>query len=138
MKVKITDNISKDINTVYQAIVNKEHLCGYFTSAASADLDSNKKVIWEWKDFNAKCEIFNIETTKNKNIQFEWSSGGSPKTVLIELVAITDSLTKITISESEFSLSEADVKSMLQQTQGWTHFACCLKAYLYANINLRH
>ncbi len=137
MNVKIVDKISKDISTVYQAIVQKEQLCSYFTSSSSANLDAGERVIWEWEDAGAKCEVFKIETLANKTISFEWSTGAEAKQVIIELNAITDSQTKITITESEFGNSESDIKAMLGQTQGWTHFVCCLKAYLYANINLR-
>jgi len=137
MNVKISDKISKDISTVYQAIVQKEHLCSYFTSDSTANLDAGERVIWEWKDAGAKCEVFKIETLANKTIGFEWSTGGEAKQVLIELNSITDSQTKITITESEFNNSDDDIKAMMGQTQGWTHFVCCLKAYLYANINLR-
>ncbi|MFT4602007.1 MAG: hypothetical protein ACI857_002193 [Arenicella sp.] len=137
MNVKISDNVTKDIGTVYQSIIKKESLCAYFTSDSSADLDAGARVIWEWKDYNAKCEVFDIITKENEFIQFNWSAAGAMKTVKIELTSITDNQTKITITESEFGLSEEDVKAMLRQTQGWTNFASCLKAFLYTGINLR-
>ena len=137
MNVKISENITKDLNTVYQAIVNKDQLCCYFTSSASANLNEANRIFWEWADFNVKCEITNVETKENKEIKFNWSSGSSPKTVLIKLTAISDEVTKVDITESEFEFNQGDVKTMLGQTQGWTNFVCCLKAYLYAGINLR-
>ena len=52
-----------------------------------------------------------------------------------ELASENQTLVKIT--ESDWPSDFEGAKKCMGQTEGWTHFLCCLKAYLEYGINLR-
>lgn len=136
MKVSVTYTIDRNLPTVYQAIIDKNKLNKYFVSFSSHNLDKAEKIHWKWEDYNAECEISNVNVIENQSISFDWGENGDEKQVFILLEELPDNKTKIKITEGPFN-AETDIAKMLGQNQGWTDFACCLKAYLYAGINLR-
>ncbi|MEO9532302.1 MAG: SRPBCC domain-containing protein [Crocinitomicaceae bacterium] len=137
MNVKVSYFISKNIHTVYQAIIDKNHLSKYFVSFASNDLDKAELITWKWEDYNAECQVDQIKTTENQLIEFYWGSETNKRKVAIKLTSESDEKTKITITEFNFEPAAERIKEIAEQTQGWTDFCCSLKAYLYTGINLR-
>lgn len=137
MNVKVSYLISKDIATVFQAIVDKNKLSKYFVSFASHSLDEAKMILWKWEDYNAECEVEVLKVIKNERIEFSWNNGKIKRNVEIELENSTSNSTRITVIEHGFDPVEEHYHEIVQQTQGWTDFICSLKAFLYAGINLR-
>lgn len=135
--VKVAYTISKPIDVVFDAIVNKDKIVNFFVSDASGDLEAGKTIIWTWADYNAEGPVHVKKIIENELIEFEWDVQG--KMVLVSMVfkEKEGNKTHLTIMENGFELTDKDVKRMLDQTQGWTDFICCLKGYLYAGINLR-
>ncbi len=136
ISINVKDNIASPIELVYQSIVDANKLCGYFTTKASANLQEGKTITWEFEN-NYQTDIYEIQLIPNQQINFTWGTTGSSTTVEIVLTQINETLTKIDITESSYPFDEKGVKTALGQTQGWTDFICSLKAFLYANINLR-
>jgi hypothetical protein len=48
-----------------------------------------------------------------------------------------DQNTVVKITESSWTADFKGAKQCMGQVEGWTHFLCCLKAYLEYGINLR-
>lgn len=136
ISVNVKDTIASSVETIYQSIIQAEKLCRYFTTKSSGNLQEGKTITWEFEN-NYKTDIYEIKLALNKQINFTWGTTGSSTTVEIVLTSINETLTKIDITESSYPFDEKGVKTALGQTQGWTDFICSLKAYLYANINLR-
>lgn len=55
--------------------------------------------------------------------------------IMLESKGIKSTLVRIT--ESGWPLDESGVLKCMGQTEGWTHFLCCLKAYVEHGIDLR-
>lgn len=136
ISVNVKDTIASAIETIYTSIIESDKLCGYFTTRSSGNLSEGKTITWEFEN-NYQTDIDQILLIPNKQINFSWGTTGSNTTIEIKLDKINESLTKIEITENSYPFNEKGVKTALGQTQGWTDFICSLKAYLYANINLR-
>lgn len=134
--VKAWDIVHKPQKEVWDAIVNPNKITRYFTSSVSGAIAKGKSITWEFADYNVSIDIEVIEVIENKFISFKWEASGKEKTVEIKLTT-EDQFTKIEIRESTFQLNNEDLEKVIQQTQGWTHFICSLKAWLYTGVNLR-
>ena len=137
IKVNVKDTILEPIEKVFDAVVNPEKITKYFASKASGVLIDEQKIEWNFEDVGLKLEVNVLKVIKNKKISFEWKASGKLATVNIELKAENMRQTNIEITESSFEMSEKEIKKALGQTQGWTDFICSMKAYLYADLNLR-
>ncbi|MBI9036426.1 MAG: SRPBCC domain-containing protein [Bacteroidales bacterium] len=138
-EVNVQGSILKPIETVFDAIINPNHITNYFASKVSGEWIEGNTLELNFEDFGVRCEVRVLKRVENQKIHFEWNAiGGTASEVNITLEAIHDKHTNIQISESSFQLSQNDVQKAIEQTQGWTDFICCLKAYLYTGINLRN
>ncbi|TAH44280.1 MAG: hypothetical protein EYC69_00310 [Bacteroidetes bacterium] len=72
-----------------------------------------------------------------KHLCFEWSPGENTRQVNIYLEALASGNTKIRIVEKEWNIDEPGARAAMSQTEGWTDFISCLKAYLYTGVRLR-
>jgi uncharacterized protein YndB with AHSA1/START domain len=133
--VKVEDRVARPIADVLEAIVDPARMSKYFISNGSARMESGKHVDWEWSDVGAKLDI-NIRHVGPDRVTFIWSATGEPTQVTLALSADGDG-TKIVATELPFELSEEAAARAIGQTQGWTDFCCCLKAYLQHGIDLR-
>jgi uncharacterized protein YndB with AHSA1/START domain len=134
--VKVEDRIARPVADVFDAIVDPAKMSQYFISGSSGRIELGAKLEWEWSDVGAKLAIEVGQLDVNSKIGFAWSATGVPTKVTL-LVEPAGSGTKVTATEGPFALTDQGVARAMQQTEGWTHFLCCLKAYLMYGINLR-
>ncbi len=138
LEVHVKDVVKRDVNTVFNAVINKDKISKYFVSNASANLIEGTKVKWEWKDFCAECLVTVLSINENRNIVFSWKGNKVATEVEMEFNSQSDNITEVSIKERSYDNNEEGIKKVMQQTQGWTDFICSLKAYLYTGINLRN
>jgi uncharacterized protein YndB with AHSA1/START domain len=137
MKVKFKDSINLPVAQIFDAIVDHVKMSKYFISAADSSIVEGRKILWEWEEYNATEEIHVHKVEKDKLIRFEWKATGKPTITEIRLEPGDDNKTVVHITEGEWSNDEPGGMKAMQQTQGWTDFFDCLKAYLLFNVNLR-
>jgi len=135
LEVKISERIARPVRDVFEAIVDPGQMAGYFISHGSGRMTAGQSVEWKFADVGATLAVDVIEATSER-VVFDWTASGSKARVTIELAADGDA-TKLAITESGWRTSNDGIKRALGQTQGWTDFACCLKAYLLHGVNLR-
>lgn len=138
LEVHVKGVVRRDVNTVFNAVINKDTISKYFVSNASANLIEGTKVKWEWKDFSAECLVTVLSINENSNIVFSWKGNKVVTEVEMEFNSQSDNVTEVSIKERSYDNNEEGIKKVMQQTQGWTDFICSLKAYLYTGINLRN
>lgn len=136
VEVKVEERIARPVAEVFQAIVDPQKMSQYFISRGSGRMEQNAKLEWEWADVGAKLSVEVMVLVPNEKIIFVWSASGKKTKVTLGLSAEAEK-TKITAGEAPFALTEEGVARALEQTRGWTHFCCSLKAYLEQGINLR-
>lgn len=137
LKVNLQMGILKPVHEVFEAIVDPEKMIKYFTSKSTGRIECGKTLKWEWKDFDAEHEIKVIKVEKNKLVSFKWDGSGIECTVIISLESKEANNTLVKITEEEWTPDFEGAKSCMGQVEGWTHFLCCLKAYLEYGVNLR-
>lgn len=127
--------ITKSVAEVRDALVDPTRLAKFFVSKSSGRIEPGAKLVWEWADFGATSNVRVREATDDK-IVFLWNGPENPTQVEMRLAA-HDGGTKVEIVEHPIELSAAGVKQALDRVGGWTHFCCCLVAYLEHGIDLR-
>ena len=126
--------IQKPIDEVFEGIVNPAKMTKYFISESTGRLESGKEVIWKFPEFDETFPVNEIKIEANRSISFVWD----PKTtVTITLEKSSDNSTIIRVNENGKELNEANLKWVLENTEGWANFLACMKAYLEHGIQLR-
>lgn len=137
VEARVMDRILKTPAEVFNAIVDPNQLVHFFPSSATGPLRAGESVTWNFADAGVSVFVSVKEITPDRRIAFEWSAGGQTAAVEIELQPADGNSTLVTIVESGWPMDEQGVKRALGQTQGWTNFLCCMKAWLQFGVHLR-
>lgn len=137
IEVKVRDVVLKPAHEVFEAIVNQDKLSEFFISRASGPIKQGEAITWFFDDVGGELLVTVRAVIQNTSISFDWAASGVSALVDIQMESITPDKTSIVITEKSFPLDKDGVSRALGQTQGWTDFICCMKAFLYKGINLR-
>lgn len=137
IQVRVNDIVLKPANEVFEAIVNPDKLSNFFISRTSGPFKEGKNITWFFDDVGGELSVSIKEIIHNSYISFYWAASGITAIVKIKLESINSDKASILITEESFPMDMEGVNQALGQTQGWTDFICCLKAFLYNGINLR-
>jgi uncharacterized protein YndB with AHSA1/START domain len=137
IKAHVKDRVLKPPAEVFSAIVDSDRLVNFFPSSASGPLRAGETVTWNFADVGGKISVSVKEIRQDRHIAFEWSASGQPARVDIDLQPYDGNSTLVTIIESDWPMDQQGVERALRQTQGWTDFLCCMKAYLQFGVHLR-
>ena len=132
--------IRRPVAEVFDALVNPEKLSGYFTTSSSGPLQANATVEWCWADYEcgARLTVRVERFEQNRCVAFYWPATGQDTLVEFSFEAVTDSITRVEITETGWKMGESGAQSAMEQTGGWVHMLTCMKAWLeYDGINLR-
>ena len=134
---KVQMGILKPAEEIFEAIVDPEIMNKYFISTSTGRMEIGKTLTWTWTDFEGEHEVKVGKIEKDKVVSFEWSGSGANCVVVITLETKGENQTLVKVTESEWSADYKGANQCMGQVEGWTHFLCCLKAYLEYGINLR-
>jgi uncharacterized protein YndB with AHSA1/START domain len=137
LKVNIHMGILKPVHDIFEAIVDPEKMKKYFISKSTGRIEGGKTLKWTWEDFDAEHEIKVKQVEKDKLVSFSWDGSGVECTVNISFASKEANKTLVKITEEEWTPDFEGANRCIGQVEGWTHFLCCLKAYLEHGINLR-
>ena len=141
-KLKLKANTQLKIlqpsDVVFEAIVNPKQMAEYFISSGDSRMEQGRSVEWKFDDVGAQMSI-DVKTLKlGKQIIYIWPASGSKTTVQIDLEPADDnSSTVLSVTEEGWNFDEEGVAKLVEQTQGWVHMFCCMKAYLEYGVHLR-
>lgn len=136
LTAKASIQIQKPVNEVFSSIVSPDKMNRYFIESSTGNLETNKTVQWKFPEFDDVFPVSGKVIKENEYVSFDWS--GEPNMLVeIFLQPQTDNSTVVKIVEHEMEKTDAGIKQMMQQTEGWANFLACLKASLEYNINLR-
>lgn len=134
---KASIQIQKNVQEVFEAIVNADQMSNYFIEKASGNLEEDKTVLWKFREFKDDFPVTAQDIVPFQYISFDWSDGADGMLVEIFLLEADATSTIVRIKESSMSNDEQGIQQAIGQTEGWANFLACLKAYLEYNINLR-
>lgn len=137
LTAKASIQIQKPLNEVFSAIVSADKMNRYFIESSTGNLETDKTVQWKFPEFDDIFPVTGKVIKENEYVSFDWS--GEPN-MLVEffLQPQVDNSTVVKVVEHEMEKTDAGIKQMMQQTEGWANFLACLKASLEYNINLRN
>lgn len=137
LQVKTQLRVSKPPHEVFEAIVDPGLMSCYFISWGSGRLDAGKPVTWKWEDYGAQATVTPGDILGDRRVSFLWAGSGAETRVVIDLEPDDSAATIVKVSEAGWPSDAQGIARCMEQTQGWMHMLCCLKAYLEYGINLR-
>ena len=137
IKTKVQMGILKPAYQVFEAIVDPGKMNKYFITTSTGKMESGKTITWSWEDYDVAHEVKVQNVEKDKLVSFKWEGSGVECLVVITLVPKGENQTLIKITESDWPADFQGATRCMDQVEGWTHFLCCLKAYLEHSVNLR-
>lgn len=137
LEIKVAMQIQKPIHEVFEAIINPEKMSNYFISHSTGKMESGKKLIWKFPEFDFECPVQVDKVETNSFISYNWETNGQQLLVEIKLESKEEDSTLVSISEKSMDIDENGLKWLSGNSFGWSNFLSCLKAYLEYGINLR-
>ena len=142
----VRTRIQKPIGDVFQAIIDEHSICDYFTESTSGPLVPGETITWHWSEWGdypvavvrlvddslIQLQIDSLDWKKSNDQEPAWKVD-----IFLELEAINDATTRLSISERGWPESASGLKGSHDNCSGWTHMAMCLKAFLEHGIDLR-
>ncbi len=131
--------ILKPAAQVFAAISSPEHLNRYFTSRAEGVLTKGATVIWRWKDHPEDIPVIVTESDPPKRLVFQWPTHDKTHltTVQFDLEDQGEKGTLVRVREGQWKETAAGLENSYDNSGGWMHMLCCLKAYLDFGVDLR-
>jgi uncharacterized protein YndB with AHSA1/START domain len=138
LSIKTNIQIQKPIGIVFEAIADPAKMSNYFISNSTGRMEEDKKLIWHFPEFSTDVLVHVGKIEKDKYISYTWDGeAGRQLFVEITLTSKGSNDTLVTITEKNMENDEIGIKWLKSNTEGWTNFLACLKAYLEYGINLR-
>lgn len=137
LEIKAALQIQKPVHEVFEAIVDPAKMSNYFISKGSGRMEQDKKLVWQFPEFDMEVPIRVGKIEKDKHISYYWDSGNGKELVVEMTLTPKENDTLITITEKAMDNDEAGIEWLKRNTEGWANFLACLKAYLEYGINLR-
>lgn len=136
LEISVAIQILKNTPEVFEAIADPSKMSHYFTSRSSGRMEAGKKLTWRFPEFDTEYPIKVDRVDVNRHIGFYWNTAGQDLLVDISLEAFGEA-TVVTITEKAMPNTPEGIRWLKGNTEGWTNFLCCLKAYLEYGVNLR-
>ncbi len=131
---RATIQIQKPIETVFEGIVDPAIMTKYFISDSSGRMKTGEDLTWKFSEFPDEIPVKNIQVETGHSISFAWDKE-TVVTILLQSQADNSTVVKVTEDGKEFN--EANLKWVIQNTEGWANFLACMKAWLEYGVQLR-
>jgi uncharacterized protein YndB with AHSA1/START domain len=137
LKINVAIQIQKPAFEVFEAIVDPTHMGQYFISKSSGKMEEGKSLVWNFPEFDADAPVRVGKIVANELITFYWEINQVEVEVEMQLEQKPDGSTVVCITEKEMDNNDAGINWLKGNTEGWSNFLACLKAYMEYGINLR-
>lgn len=137
LEINVAIQILKPAEAVFEAIVNPAEMSNYFISSGSGRMEEGAVLQWSFPEFEGNFPVRVGNILQNKLIQFYWDHEGKEHRVDITLNEYKGNSTVVKITETGEPNTAAGITWALGNTEGWSNFLACLKAWTEYSINLR-
>lgn len=131
---KASIGIQKPAAEIFEAIINPDLMQNYFISKGAGRMEAGKEILWSFPEFEGAYPVAVQEVAVNERVVFVWDTDSVVK---IELEKRSDNDTVIRVFEEGHRPDEAGIKWAIGQTEGWSNFLACMKAWLEYDVHLR-
>ena len=123
---------------VFDALVDPQALCAYFTATASAPLFSGAQVRWSWPGGDEEdVEVVEIENASRIVLRWNAAFIDERTTVTITLHPEDDGSTSVSVQETGWRVEPTHLASSFEHCAGWQLMLTCLKGWLEHGLDLR-
>ena len=123
---------------VFDALIDPQALCAYFTATASAPLFPAAHVRWSWPGGDEEdVEVVEIENASRIVLRWNAAFIDERTTVTITLQPEDDGSTSVSVQESGWRVEPTHLASAFEHCAGWQSMVTCLKAWLEHGLDLR-
>ncbi len=149
LKFKVSGRISKPVETVFEAVVNPDHLSHFFTTGGAVGrLETGATVTWDFADFPGAFPVTVEQVVPNTRIVLHWGAAddapeGEPFVEHDTTVTMTfepldgNTRTLVTISEVGWRDTPKGLKAAFGNNEGWTGMFWAMKMWLEHGIEVR-
>ena len=137
LEIKVALGILKPVDTVFNAIIDPEHMSHYFISESSGKMVEGETLTWKFAELDMEFPVYVKKIEQDRYISYSWEVEGEMLLVETTLGRVKDDASVVTITEKSRDNDKAGIKWLMGNTGGWANFLACLKAYLEYGINLR-
>ncbi|MFC3199574.1 SRPBCC family protein [Parapedobacter deserti] len=130
--------IRKPVSMVFQAFIDPDITTKFWFTKSSGQLETGKRIIWEWEMYHVSSEVLVKEIVPNEKISVEWdNTPDTTTTVDFEFTALTADTTYVVIKNYGFHQTGDDlVQAVMDNAGGFTTVLDGLKAWLEFGIEL--
>ncbi len=129
--------IRKPLAQVFEAFINPEITTKFWFTKSTGKLEAGKQVEWMWEMYNVKVPVMVKAIEPNRKIVIEWGNYQNLSTVEWTFIDIAGKGAYVSIVNSGFQGSPAEIISQVSDsTKGFTFALASLKALLEHNIQL--
>lgn len=137
LEAKAAIQVLKPIDEVFEAIVNPSQMNNYFISRGSGRMEEGATLQWGFPEFEGEFPVRIGKVVKNELIEFYWYHEGNEHLVRIELTRFKEGFTVVKITETGEENTPEGIEWAIGNTEGWTNFLACLKAWMEYGVHLR-
>lgn len=137
LEIKVSLQVLKPVNEVFEAIADPAKMCNYFISESTGRMESGKELVWRFPEFDMDVPVKVAKVEAGKYVSYYWGEGGEQTLCEMTLEPKGENATLVTVTEKGRENNEAGIKWLKGNTEGWANFLACLKAYTEYGINLR-
>jgi len=149
LKFRVAGRIAKPVETVFEAVVNPEHLSHFFTTGgAKGRLETGATVTWDFADFPGAFPVRVEKVVPNKEIILFWGAqddAAEGETFVPHDTKVTMSFeplddntrTLVTISEEGWQETPKGLKAAFGNCEGWTGMFWTMKFWVEHGIEAR-
>ena len=138
LEINVSLMVQKPTYEVFEAIADPSQMSNYFISKSSGRMEEGKTLTWEFPEMKMQFPVYIRKVEKDKYLSFHWADPeGNDTQVEISLLPKENNSTFVKIKEKDRANDEEGLKWLSGNTEGWTNFLVCLKAWMEYGINLR-
>ena len=110
LEIKVSLQILKPVNMVFEAIIDPSKMSNYFISKSSGKMIEGKEVRWVFPEFEEEFPIKVEKIEKDKYISYFWEIDGEHLLVEMKLTPRERNSTLVTITEKSKPNNEAGIE----------------------------
>jgi uncharacterized protein YndB with AHSA1/START domain len=139
LEIKAGLQVLKPASDVFDAIIDPDKMKNYFISQSTGTMKTGETLTWKFPEMDIEFPVSIGKIEKDKYISFYWDGAmdGGQTFVEMNLKAVADDITFISITEKSKENNEAGIKWLKNNTEGWANFLACMKAWMEYGVHLR-
>jgi uncharacterized protein YndB with AHSA1/START domain len=129
--------IRRPVAAVFEAFINPGITTRFWFTKSSGQLETGKRIRWDWEMYNSSTEVEVKAVEPNKRILVEWMGYGAPTTIEWIFTSRPDNTTFVSITNRGFQGSKEEIaQQAISSTEAFSFVLAGLKALLEHNISL--